>query len=237
MINRVGGAFVAYQSNVEVHHQCFRLNNEATVYMAELTAIDKAIEMQHCQKAYHPQISSPTLDQSHKGHLGNERADELAKSATNLPNIDCFNKIEPQTIKNLIKNDIIQEWKDRWRHSQKGETFLLSSECKHQKGSGDFFLNQIITGHGTIGAYQTRLFDKDPSCVCGHSFEDRSHIIYDCPEWEKIRRRFFPPNHKEVNLQLLLANKKSRQGIRTCCKGNSKPCSDLLRIMNTNLST
>ncbi|GIX76015.1 hypothetical protein CDAR_443051, partial [Caerostris darwini] len=79
---------------------------------------------------------------------------------------------------------------------------------------GDFYLNQIITGHGTIGAYQARLFDKDPSCMCGHSFEDRAHIIYDCPEWDEIRRRFFPSNHKEVKLELLLANKISRQGIR-----------------------
>ncbi|GIY78339.1 hypothetical protein CDAR_494501 [Caerostris darwini] len=152
---------------------------------------------------------------AHKGHLGNERADELAKSATNEPNIDCFNKIEPQTIKNLIKKDIIQEWQDRWRQSLKGrDVFHLYQNVNIKRVQGDFYLNQIITGHGTIGAYQARLFERDPSCVCGHSFEDRSHIIYDCPKWDEIRRRFSPSNHKVVKLELLLANKISRQGIR-----------------------
>ncbi|GIY87044.1 RNase H domain-containing protein, partial [Caerostris darwini] len=152
---------------------------------------------------------------AHKGHLGNERADELAKSATNEPIIECFTKIDPQTIKYLINKDISQEWKDRWSHSIKGrDVYHLFQNVTIKRVQGDFYLNQIITGHGSIGAYQARLFDKDPSCMCGHSFEDRVHIIYHCPQWDEIRKRFFPKNYKEIKLELLLANKISRQGIR-----------------------
>ncbi|GIX83973.1 hypothetical protein CEXT_658851 [Caerostris extrusa] len=62
MINRVGGAFVAYQSNVEVHHPMLELNNEATVYMAEIQPLIRPLNAA-LPRAYHPQISSPTLDQ------------------------------------------------------------------------------------------------------------------------------------------------------------------------------
>ncbi|GIX86121.1 RNase H domain-containing protein [Caerostris extrusa] len=42
--DRVGSAIVLLQDNVEIHHQHWRLNDEATVFMAELHAIKKAIE-------------------------------------------------------------------------------------------------------------------------------------------------------------------------------------------------
>ncbi|GIY12251.1 hypothetical protein CEXT_364961 [Caerostris extrusa] len=69
--------------------------------------------------------------------------------------------------------------------------FCSLPECKHQKGSGRFLPEPNHHRPRYNWSVPGQTFDKDPSCVCGHSFEDRSHIIYDCPEWEKIRRRFF----------------------------------------------
>ncbi|GIY37474.1 RNA-directed DNA polymerase from mobile element jockey [Caerostris darwini] len=44
MNGKVGGAFVVFNHHLEVHHDCFRLSDNATVYSAELLAIKKAIE-------------------------------------------------------------------------------------------------------------------------------------------------------------------------------------------------
>ncbi|GIY45441.1 hypothetical protein CDAR_71711 [Caerostris darwini] len=54
------------------------------------------------------------------------------------------------------------EWQSRWLHSTKGrDVFELYKEVKENRIQGDGFLNQLITGHGTIGAHQARLF-KSP---------------------------------------------------------------------------
>ncbi|GIY99053.1 retrovirus-related Pol polyprotein from type-1 retrotransposable element R1 4 [Caerostris extrusa] len=44
MDNKVGGVFVVYHKNKEIDHSCFRLSNHASVYLAELTAISKALD-------------------------------------------------------------------------------------------------------------------------------------------------------------------------------------------------
>ncbi|GIY05116.1 uncharacterized protein CDAR_120901 [Caerostris darwini] len=44
MNGKVGGAFVVFNHHLEVHHQCFRLSDNATVYSAELLAIKEAAE-------------------------------------------------------------------------------------------------------------------------------------------------------------------------------------------------
>ncbi|GIY39646.1 hypothetical protein CEXT_159431 [Caerostris extrusa] len=80
------------------------------------------------------------------------------------------------------------------------------------QGVGD--LSQIITGQGAIAAYHTRFFDNGPSCDCDHSFEDRSHIVYDCPQWNNIRMKYFPSNYKSVKLELLISYNKSKLGLR-----------------------
>ncbi|GIX70933.1 hypothetical protein CDAR_254161 [Caerostris darwini] len=197
MNNRVGGAFVAYKNNVETYHQCFRLNDQAMVYMAELTAIDKAIDYSIAESLPSSNIITDSRSvllalenvncidhkilelknklnnftgeihlfwiKAHIGHLGNERADVLAKTATNQANIDFNNKFELQSIKKLINNDIMKEWQDRWRQSHNGrDVFVLFQNVDIKRVQGDFFLIQIISDHGTIAAYQARLFKKDP---------------------------------------------------------------------------
>ncbi|GIY58386.1 RNase H domain-containing protein [Caerostris darwini] len=109
MNNRVGGAFVAYLNNIETLHQFFRFNDQATVYIAELTAIDycTAENLQSTNIIYGSRsvlislenvnsIENKILEiktkinnltgeihlfwiKGHIGHLGNERADELVK--------------------------------------------------------------------------------------------------------------------------------------------------------------
>ncbi|GIY37466.1 RNA-directed DNA polymerase from mobile element jockey [Caerostris darwini] len=247
--SQVGGAFVVFQQNSETCFKKYRLSNSATVFMAELVAIDKAIEYVILHKISPANIitdsrsvllalSNPNnLDPSitciknkvrnytgqvhlfwikaHAGHMGNERADELAKEATNSPTIDITIPINLQFIKKLIKKDISAEWQDRWTNSNKGrEVFALLPTTNEKRVQGDFFLNQLITGHGTLAVYQNRFFGKTAACECGSPREDRNHLIFDCPQRDSIRSKFFPSNFKRSSIDLLLFNPKSKNGLR-----------------------
>ncbi|GIY37472.1 uncharacterized protein CDAR_458971 [Caerostris darwini] len=150
-----------------------------------------------------------------KAHAGNERADEYAKKATTKEDIDFTMGYSIPYIKGLIKKDLLKQWQDRWSSSTKGrELFSILPEVKTSRIQGDFFTNQLLTGHGCIGIYQERFFGKSAVCSCGQLPEDRNHIIYDCPQWDAIRQRFFPKNYLFVQLDLLLFNKISRTGLR-----------------------
>ncbi|GIY79614.1 uncharacterized protein CDAR_57131 [Caerostris darwini] len=152
---------------------------------------------------------------AHADFTGNERADEYAKSATTKEAIDFSMGYSIPYIKGLIKKDLLERWQDRWSNSTKGrEVFAILPEVKTSRIQGDFFTNQLMTGHGCIGIYQERFFGKSAACSCGHILEDRNHIIYDCPQWNAIRQRFFPKNYRSMQLDLILFNKISRTGLR-----------------------
>ncbi|GIY33786.1 hypothetical protein CEXT_386521 [Caerostris extrusa] len=77
------------------------------------------------------------------------------------------------------------EWQSRL-HSTKGrDVFELYKEVKGKQNPRRLFPNQLVTGHGTIGTHQARLFNKSPSWQCGHPTEDRKHIIYQCTSMEQ----------------------------------------------------
>ncbi|GIX95978.1 putative 115 kDa protein in type-1 retrotransposable element R1DM [Caerostris darwini] len=245
MNGRVGGAFVVYSNGIETHCEMFRLSDHATVYSAELMAINFAINarlpsaniisdsrsvLQALENVNHVEREILAIKQllanhesairlfwikAHAGFTGNERADEYTKSATTKEDIDFTMGYSIAYIKGLIKKDLLKQWQDRWSSSTKGrELFSILHEVKTSRIQGDFFTNQLMTGHGCIGIYQERFFGKSAVCSCGHLPEDRNHIIYDCPQWDAIRQRFFPKNYLSVQLDLLLFNKISRTGLR-----------------------
>ncbi|GIY81658.1 hypothetical protein CDAR_307741 [Caerostris darwini] len=61
-------------------------------------------------------------------------------------------------------------------------------------------------------------FGKAADCACGHPLEDRKHLIFDCSQWDNIRKKFFPPNFKSSSSDLLIFNNKSRNGLREIMK-------------------
>ncbi|GIY95375.1 hypothetical protein CEXT_570041 [Caerostris extrusa] len=56
---------------------------------------------------------------------------------------------------------------------------------------GNYFINQIITGHGAIAIYQHKFFSSSQVCNCGKEVEDRDHIIFKCELWKEIRGKYF----------------------------------------------
>ncbi|GIX67674.1 hypothetical protein CEXT_142201 [Caerostris extrusa] len=72
-------------------------------------------------------------------------------------------------------------------------------------------------------ATQARLFNKSPSCQCGHPTEDRKHIIYLCPPWNSIRSNHLPLNHSSISMNLILSNHKSKMGLMEIMKIKFQP--------------
>ncbi|GIY38720.1 RNase H domain-containing protein [Caerostris darwini] len=241
---KVGGAFVVYNNKSEVHHQCLRLSDNATVYSAKLLAIKRATEyailnglsniniisdsrsvllaMENVNNIdaeirgtknmikEHPGKITLHWVKAHVGHIGNERADELAKAATLRTDADHMVAFDSRFAKKLIKKEILVV-----AILQKEHIFNLicGSLTADIRTLGNFFLNQNYTGHGTFAVYQARFFGIPTTCQCGHPQEDRNHIVYECPLWNEIRKKSFPKGYKNAALGLLLANSISKQGL------------------------
>ncbi|GBN93797.1 hypothetical protein AVEN_219919-1 [Araneus ventricosus] len=97
---------------------------------------------------------------AHRGTVGNERADVLAKTACEKET-DAFFDTTKAEIKYESKRQALSLWQERWTLSQKGSTtkkFISKVSLKRVKG--DFYINQIYTGHGIFRTYQNRFFDK-----------------------------------------------------------------------------
>ncbi|GIX87711.1 RNase H domain-containing protein [Caerostris darwini] len=142
---------------------------------------------------------------AHVGFAGNEKADEYAKEATRKPDVDIAIQYNTLFVKNIMKKEILAEWQRRSDDSSKGrEVFSILPQVKTSRVQGDFYLNQLLTGHGALAKYQARFFGKESSCQCGHPIEDRSHLIFDCPQWHTIRKKYFPPCFRDSDIILLI---------------------------------
>ncbi|GIX71144.1 uncharacterized protein CDAR_430821 [Caerostris darwini] len=138
---------------------------------------------------------------AHIGILGNELADQYAKQATSRDTIDQHMHIPIRFIKKLLKHDVLEEWQNLWANSAKGRAvFELCEKINPKRTLGNFFLNQIITGHGAIASYQHKFFNGSSTCSCGLSIEDRHNLVYQCTNWTDIRRVYFPRNFTKVKL-------------------------------------
>ncbi|GIY44537.1 uncharacterized protein CDAR_189441 [Caerostris darwini] len=250
--DRVGSAIVLLKENVENYHHYWRLNDEATVFMAELHAIHKAIEFLSDNSLANAKIisdsrsvlmaldnpanNSPAIftvkellkvaqypiemvwTKAHIGITGNELADAYAKLGTEKPVIDSFHRLPISFIKKKLKESITTTWQQQWSTSTKGrDVHQLCPTINLNRIHGNFYLNQIITGHGAIGTHQHRFFNANSVCLCGVE-EDKSHIVYKCKRWTKLRKKYFPVNYQQQTLLQLLSNKKARTGMECIMK-------------------
>lgn len=157
-----------------------------------------------------------------KAHIGikyNEIVDMMAKEATEKINIDIvvgFSKIQ---IKNLGNKEKLKIWQDHWTNSEKGRhTYSIFSSVSTHRVIGNFYINQLLTGHGSNAMYQNKFHNKSNICICEDTLGSIQHIIFECPLLAEIRNKYFPKNFIEVPIINLLSNLKSRMGLYVMAK-------------------
>ena len=68
------------------------------------------------------------------------------------------------------------------------QMFNLWIGRKH--GEVDFFLTQLLTGHGFLRSYfvEKGILDGSPNCPgCGDAVEDVEHVLFRCPRFDRVR--------------------------------------------------
>ena len=156
---------------------------------------------------------------AHKGYLGNEMADQLAKDGAanspsssnhdleiiNLPDID----ISMGTVRGIIKKKLDQQLALKWSSIISSETTLkFIPSFQHAKNVEDFhcdkphlkrYLIWFLTGCCPLNHYLFRLKLKaSPKCDgCGCEDEDRNHFLNVCPVYD-VHRSALIRKHWEV---------------------------------------
>ncbi|GBM12379.1 hypothetical protein AVEN_211564-1 [Araneus ventricosus] len=94
---------------------------------------------------------------SRKGQWGNERADFLARSATEKDLIDVELFQSARQLRNASNQNIRENWQARRSNSSTGiwtKTFYEKVDTK--RICGDFYFNQVLPSHGVFGSFQDR---------------------------------------------------------------------------------
>lgn len=166
---------------------------------------------------------------AHAGIEGNERADELAKSAARTLKVKPhYDKCPVSYIKRQIRIDTIDEWNRRYQTSDTAKITrfffpdIVGSYKITRNLHIDSTMTQIMTGHGGFSEYLYRFKLKEsPSCVCEPSKEETPiHIIIECPVYGIHRYAIEQEIGHEINinnLSLIIKDKnKSEKFIKYC---------------------
>ena len=88
---------------------------------------------------------------------------------------------------------VITEWQEAWNHSTKGRwTHRLIPEVdewiNRKHGEVNYYLTQIIFGHGCFRTYLLKYKHVHPYCLhCPGHIEDAEHILTQCCHFDFMR--------------------------------------------------
>jgi ribonuclease HI len=125
----------------------------------------------------------------HMGIEGNDRADELAKEATELEPITEITTIAK--LHRQIHDRLKKEWISEWARKPMTGRYAISDRLPPSLAGSHAFrtldrhtlgiVTQARTGHGHFGEYyQTHNIQEPTSCPCGAELQTREHIVFEC---------------------------------------------------------
>ena len=133
----------------------------------------------------------------HKKIVGNEKADALAKAATEIAVEDP--PISLSYEKAQARLQLVESWTTAWlRQLQQPSAFLQANRFPPSLKPNEHFtltprntygrLIQCRTGHAFLGEYYNKhVPTEDRSCPCGEPIQTRDHILASCPAYENHR--------------------------------------------------
>ena len=139
-----------------------------------------------------------------KGHVGNERADQLAKGGATSTDAPFLSTPKPASyIKNEVRSAAYEQWTSEWRaqNTANHARSFYARPC-HVKARyviklarlelGRFV--RIISGHNNLNFFQTKIrLWNDPLCrFCGEDNETFTHLAQSCPSFLVTRGEIFP---------------------------------------------
>jgi ribonuclease HI len=125
----------------------------------------------------------------HMGIEGNDRADKLAKEATELEPITEITTIAK--LHRQIHDRLKKEWISEWARKPMTGRYAISDRLPPSLAGSHAFrtldrhtlgiVTQARTGHGYFGEYyQTHNIQEPTSCPCGAELQTREHIVFEC---------------------------------------------------------
>ena len=141
---------------------------------------------------------------SHRGHLGNEVADMLAKQGALGPGTHTDFLLPPlSSLRLAIRRSVWQTWAAQWANCSKAEVtraFFPSIASTKPMANLDLprQVVQILSGHCRLNSYLFRIScAPSSSCACGNADETVSHFLFDCHRFDAARSSF-----KDTSLRL-----------------------------------
>ncbi|XP_051167219.1 uncharacterized protein LOC127285311 [Leptopilina boulardi] len=139
---------------------------------------------------------------SHSGITGNDRADYLARTATEFPTV-ARNKVDYADLKLSIKKDIEFWGVLCWSYGSIADSTNIYYEFVNVKTARPWFknlkicrrmvclINRIRSGHFLTAEYFQRFnWNVTFDCLCGFEYMDIRHLLCDCPLYRRGRDRF-----------------------------------------------
>ena len=160
---------------------------------------------------------------SHVGIPGNERADELAKEAAQLPGPS---QATYSNLRRRAKEKMMVDWRKEWDENSPRGLYARASHGPPSRKPPPHFrslprriyglVTQCRLGHAFMGEYyQRHVPSEDVDCPCGCALQTRDHILRDCPRYNSHRHLISDPRQGTVDTHALLS---TREGITALSK-------------------
>ncbi|GBM65694.1 hypothetical protein AVEN_87117-1 [Araneus ventricosus] len=249
----VGTAFCVLTNDIWAYQWSAKLNDNNTVFQAELTALHEAViyashlpnhntskihvdnrasimessnsksTNETARKIFKILLSNPRIKVSwvkvHAGNIGIERADQLAKDATQHGQPYSHTKLPKPHIKGLLRKRMLREWQTSWKNGDIGRKIynIMPSVSLHPT---NWIREDVIffSQHGPFPAYLKRFHLSDSDyCSCGGIGTAR-HYATQCIYTVSWHMRKPAPNFEQEWLKRVANNLVSRQKIRGIIK-------------------